>query len=83
MVGKKGAGDLELSMQCLNLCLTSEPNHGAALNNLAVLQQRLGRPGVSKAYLTAAAGFEPDLPEPKYNLHILQQNYYKNKQTNK
>lgn len=60
-------------MQCLNLCLSIEPNHGAAMNNLAVLQHRLGRLGVAKAYLTTATGIEPDLPEPKHNLEILMQ----------
>lgn len=43
------------------------------MNNSAVLQHRLGRLGVAKAYLTTATGIEPDLPEPKHNLEILMQ----------
>lgn len=69
----QAAGDIELAMQCLNLCLSIEANHGAALNNLAILNHRLGRVGLAKAYLTNANGLEPDLPEPKHNLEILLQ----------
>lgn len=69
----QGAGDLEVAMHCLSLCLSMEPNHAAALNNLGVLHQRLGRNNLAKAYLTTANQLSPELHECKHNLEILLQ----------
>ncbi|RZC00554.1 tetratricopeptide repeat protein 8, partial [Asbolus verrucosus] len=48
------AGDLELAMQCLNLCLSSDSTHASAFNNLAVLHHKMGRTNLAKAYFTSA-----------------------------
>ncbi|KAJ3626542.1 hypothetical protein MTP99_017029 [Tenebrio molitor] len=66
------AGDLELAVQCLNLCLSSDSTHASAFNNLAVLHHKMGKINLAKAYFTSAKGLEPDLYEPKVNLEFLQ-----------
>ncbi|EFA10327.1 tetratricopeptide repeat protein 8 [Tribolium castaneum] len=66
------AGDLELAVQCLNLCLSSDSTHASAFNNLAVLHHKMGRINLAKAYFTSAAALDPNLYEPKTNLEFLQ-----------
>nr|CAH7722287.1 unnamed protein product [Callosobruchus chinensis] len=65
------AGDVQLAVQCLNLCLSADASHAPALNNLAVLYHKTGKTNVAKAYLTSASTVDPNLPEPQINLEIL------------
>nr|CAI5831961.1 unnamed protein product [Callosobruchus analis] len=65
------AGDVQLAVQCLNLCLSVDASHAPALNNLAVLYHKTGKTNVAKAYLTSASTVDPNLPEPQINLEIL------------
>lgn len=58
-------------MQCLNLCLVSDPTHAAAFNNLAVLHHKRGSCNLAKAYLQTAKGLQPEMPEAKQNLELL------------
>lgn len=71
----QAAGDLELALQCLNLCLASDSTHASAFNNLAVLHHKMGRTNLAKAYFTSAKSLEPDLLEAKTNLEFLQNRY--------
>nr|XP_023027853.1 tetratricopeptide repeat protein 8 [Leptinotarsa decemlineata] len=66
------AGDVQLAIQCLNLCLSSDSAHASAFNNLAVLHHKTGKVNLAKAYLTSARTLEPELEEPKINLEHLQ-----------
>ncbi|KAJ8982886.1 hypothetical protein NQ317_004316 [Molorchus minor] len=66
------AGDIELAIQCLTLCLSSDSSHASALNNLAVLHHKMGRTNLAKAYLASAKGMEPEMTEPQANLDLLQ-----------
>ncbi|XP_017784582.1 PREDICTED: tetratricopeptide repeat protein 8 [Nicrophorus vespilloides] len=65
------SGDIELALNCLNLCLICDSNHASAYNNLAVLQHKLGRPLLAKSYMMTAIKLEPDMPEPHINLEFL------------
>ncbi|XP_050505068.1 tetratricopeptide repeat protein 8 [Diabrotica virgifera virgifera] len=67
------AGDVQLAVQCLNLCLSSNSTHAPAFNNLAVLYHKMGKINLAKAYLTSAKTLEPDLMEVQVNLDFLQQ----------
>lgn len=67
----QGAGDIDLAMQCLNLCLASDSSHAPAFNNLAVLHHEMGRTNLAKAYLTTSKALEPELPEPAKNFEYL------------
>jgi len=69
----QAAGDVALAIQCLNLCLCADSTHASAFNNLAVLHHKTGKTHLAKAYLASAKGHQPALPEPKYNLDILQE----------
>ncbi|KAJ8967484.1 hypothetical protein NQ314_002798 [Rhamnusium bicolor] len=66
------AGDVELAIQCLTLCLSSDSTHASAFNNLAVLHHKMGRINLAKAYLTSAKELEPNLAEPQANMEFLQ-----------
>ncbi|CAH1973494.1 unnamed protein product [Acanthoscelides obtectus] len=65
------AGDVQLAVQCLNVCLSADASHASALNNLAVLYHKTGKTSLTKAYLTSATTVDPNLPEPQINLEIL------------
>ncbi|KAI4460544.1 tetratricopeptide repeat protein 8 [Holotrichia oblita] len=67
-----GAGDLQLSLQCLNLCLSCDTSHAPALNNLAVLNHKLGKANLARAYLGSARNADPDLVEVQANLEYLE-----------
>ncbi|CAG9835183.1 unnamed protein product [Diabrotica balteata] len=69
----QAAGDVQLAVQCLNLCLSSNSTHAPAFNNLAVLYHKMGKINLAKAYLTSAKTLEPDLMEVQVNLEFLQQ----------
>ncbi|KAG5894234.1 hypothetical protein JTB14_002283 [Gonioctena quinquepunctata] len=66
------AGDVQLAMHCLNLCLSANSTHSSAFNNLAVLHHKMGKVNLARAYLTSAKTLEPDLEEPQINLKRLQ-----------
>ncbi|XP_018562782.1 tetratricopeptide repeat protein 8 [Anoplophora glabripennis] len=66
------AGDMELAIRCLTLCLSLDSTHASAYNNLAVLHHKTGKINLAKAYLTSAREMEPDLVEPQTNLELLQ-----------
>lgn len=65
-------------MQCLNICLVSDSTHASAFNNLAILQHKLGRTNLAKAYFTTAIGLQPDMQESLKNLEHLQNKYLNN-----
>ncbi|XP_057651035.1 tetratricopeptide repeat protein 8 isoform X1 [Diorhabda carinulata] len=67
------AGDMQLAVQCLNLCLCSDSTHAPAFNNLAVLYYKMGKTNLAKAYLISAKTFEPQLLEVHSNLEYIQQ----------
>ncbi|CAH0554642.1 unnamed protein product [Brassicogethes aeneus] len=66
------AGDIELAIQCLSLCLSSDPSHASAFNNLAIFHHKMGRTNLARVYLTTAKQLEPNLWEPQANLEFLQ-----------
>ncbi|CAG9863381.1 unnamed protein product [Phyllotreta striolata] len=66
------AGDVQLAVQCLNLCLSSDAAHAPAFNNLAVLYHKMGKSSLAKAYLNTAKSLEPELGEVQGNLEYLQ-----------
>lgn len=70
----QGAGDLQLAIQCLNLCLLADSSHAEAFNNLAVLHHKMGRTNLSKAYFSSALTLEPNMIEAKKNMDLLQNN---------
>lgn len=67
----KAAGDVDLAMRCLGVCLFCDPSHAAALNNLAVLHRKRGSSGLAKAYLQSAKALRPEMPEASRNLELL------------
>ncbi|KAL1498295.1 hypothetical protein ABEB36_009114 [Hypothenemus hampei] len=69
------AGDVSLAIQCLNLCLCADSSHAPAFNNLAVLHHKNGKTHLAKAYLVTAKGHQPALPEPVFNLNVLQNDH--------
>ncbi|XP_045473974.1 tetratricopeptide repeat protein 8 [Harmonia axyridis] len=65
------AGDLELAILCLNICITADPTHAAAFNNLAVLHQKMGRKSLAKAYFLTSKNLEDNMEETNMNLEII------------
>lgn len=65
---------MELAVQCLNLCITVDPSHGAAFNNLAILNFKMGRRNLAKSYFQTANSLEEELVEPRLNLEYLHNN---------
>ncbi|XP_068151477.1 tetratricopeptide repeat protein 8 [Drosophila tropicalis] len=69
------SGDYVLARRCLQLCLTSDARHGAALNNLAVLSAQSGDVMAAKSYLTAAQDVAPDSLEVSSNIQFMDLHY--------
>ncbi|KAF5307991.1 hypothetical protein FQR65_LT06559 [Abscondita terminalis] len=69
------AGDVELTMQCLSICLVIDPTHASAFNNIGILQYKLGRTNLAKAYFTSAKNLQENMIEPYNNLEYLQNKY--------
>ncbi|KAF5291199.1 hypothetical protein FQA39_LY14441 [Lamprigera yunnana] len=69
------AGDVELAMQCLSICLVMDPTHASAFNNIAILQYKLGRVSLAKGYFATAKNLQPTMLEPQKNLEFLQNKY--------
>ncbi|XP_022918542.1 tetratricopeptide repeat protein 8 [Onthophagus taurus] len=67
------AGDLQLAIYCLNLCLSCNPNHGTAFNNLAVLNYKLGKMNLAKTHLISAKNCEEHLEEAETNIKLLKE----------
>ncbi|XP_044754057.1 tetratricopeptide repeat protein 8 isoform X2 [Coccinella septempunctata] len=65
------AGDLELAILCLNICINADPTHAPAFNNLAVLHQKTGRKDLAKVYFQSAKNLQEDMEEANANLEIL------------
>lgn len=65
------SGDLNLARRCLRLCLSSDPSHGAALNNLAVISTQLGQYTKAKSYLAAAKAVLANSDEVEQNLGLI------------
>ncbi|KAK9878133.1 hypothetical protein WA026_021149 [Henosepilachna vigintioctopunctata] len=65
------AGDLELAILCLNICLSADSSHAYAFNNLAVLHHKMGRTNLANVYLSSAKGLEDDMVEVNNNLELL------------
>lgn len=59
-------------MHCLDLCLSADAAHAAALNNLAILNHRMGRINLAKAYLAGAKNVDSDLVEAQINWEYLE-----------
>ncbi|XP_018329576.1 tetratricopeptide repeat protein 8 [Agrilus planipennis] len=68
------AGDIELALHCLTLCLSEDSNHAPAFNNLAVLQEKIGNRQLAKVHFNSAKQLQPDLPEAKKNIELLEGN---------
>uniref|UniRef100_A0A1B0G1A9 Uncharacterized protein n=1 Tax=Glossina morsitans morsitans TaxID=37546 RepID=A0A1B0G1A9_GLOMM len=68
-------GDFHLAKRCLKLCLTSDAQNGAALNNLAVLTAQMGDILKAKSYLTAAKETLHNSQEIENNLKYMEEHY--------
>ncbi|XP_043063852.1 tetratricopeptide repeat protein 8 isoform X2 [Drosophila ficusphila] len=69
------SGDFNLARRCLQLCLTSDAQNGAALNNLAVLAAQGGDIMGAKSYLNAAKDVMPEASEVTTNLQFMDAHY--------
>ncbi|XP_017075188.2 tetratricopeptide repeat protein 8 [Drosophila eugracilis] len=69
------SGDFNLARRCLQLCLTSDAQNGAALNNLAVLAAQAGDILGAKSYLNAAKDVMPEAAEVTTNLEFMDVHY--------
>jgi len=69
----QGFGDLDIAEHSLHLTLSLNSSHGAALNNLAVLQWRKNNVSQAESLLNSAIAAEDHLYEPHYNRALLAQ----------
>jgi tetratricopeptide (TPR) repeat protein len=60
-------GDLGLAYQAFKVAVSVDPNHGEALNNVAVLELRRQKFDLARSCLTSAVDVGPHLFEPLYN----------------
>ena len=60
-------GDLSLAYQAFKVAASIDPNHGEALNNIAVLEIRRQKIDLSRACLNASVDSCPQLFEPVFN----------------
>lgn len=82
---------MDIAEHSLHLTLSLNSSHGAALNNLAVLQWRKNDVGRAESLLNSSIAAEDHLYEPHYNKALLAQEVkyifntysYKNKNVNK
>lgn len=73
MFSFKGFGDLDIAEHSLQLALSLNNSHGAALNNLAVLQWRKNDVIRAESLLNSSIATEDHLYEPHYNKALLAQ----------
>lgn len=60
-------GDLGLAYQAFKVTVSIEPNHGEALNNIAVLEMRRQKFDSARACLSSSLSIGKHLFEPCYN----------------
>lgn len=60
-------GDLGLSYQAFKVAVSINPNHGEALNNIAVLEMRRQKFDVAKSCLSSSCAVSNHLFEPLFN----------------
>jgi tetratricopeptide repeat protein 8 len=60
-------GDLGLAYQAFKVAVSIDPNHGEALNNIAVLEMRRNKFEIARACLTTSMSVANHLFEPIYN----------------
>ena len=60
-------GDLGLAYQAFKVSVSIDPNHGEALNNIAVLEMRRNKFDIARACLTTSMSVANHLFEPVYN----------------
>ena len=63
-------GDLGLAYQALKVCLSLEPAHAEALNNIGVLELKRQKMEVVRACISSSKEAGPHLYEPWYNSGI-------------
>jgi tetratricopeptide repeat protein 8 len=63
-------GDLGLAYQAFKIAVSIDPNHGEALNNIAVLEMRRQKFEVAKSCLSTSCDVSTQLFEPLYNSGI-------------
>ena len=64
-------GDLGLAYQAFKVAVSVDPNHGEALNNIAVLDMRRQKFDLAKACLGISIDASPQLFEPLYNRALM------------
>mmetsp|Transcript_35664 Transcript_35664/g.70948 ORF Transcript_35664/g.70948 Transcript_35664/m.70948 type:complete len:507 (-) Transcript_35664:159-1679(-) len=64
-------GDLGLAYQAFKVAVSIDPNHGEALNNIAVLEMRRQKFEVAKSCLSTACEVSPHIFEPFYNSALM------------
>lgn len=64
-------GDLSLAYQAFKVAASVDPNHGEALNNIAVLEMRRQKFDLSRACLNASVESSPQLFEPMFNSALM------------
>eukprot|EP01035_Chromulina_nebulosa_P017226 gene17226-22751_t len=64
-------GDLGLAYQAFKVAISIDPNHGEALNNIAVLEMRRQKLEVARACLTTSMSVGSHLYEPVYNSALM------------
>ena len=60
-------GDLGLAYQAFKVTVSIDPNHGEALNNIAVLEMRRQKFDLARNYLSSCLESSTHLFEPFYN----------------
>lgn len=60
-------GDLGLAYQAFKVAVSVDPNHGEALNNIAVLEMRRQKFEIAKSCLASSCEVSPYIFEPFYN----------------
>eukprot|EP01038_Epipyxis_sp_PR26KG_P007096 gene7096-9682_t len=64
-------GDLGLAYQAFKVAASIDPNHGEALNNIAVLEMRRQKFDLAKSCLSTSCDVAPHLFEPLYNSSLM------------
>jgi tetratricopeptide repeat protein 8 len=64
-------GDLGLSYQAFKVCVSIDPCHGEALNNIGVLEMRRQKTDAARTYFTLTQETNSQLFEPHYNAALM------------
>lgn len=62
-----GIGDLSLAYQAFRICISVDPKHADAFNNLGVLELRKGNNEQAKSHFQNASLLAPNLHDPIFN----------------